>query len=425
MKLTQKDVKTLKLPPGKTDKIFFDDSVPGFGLRIRAGGSRTWIFQYMPRGGGTEQRMSLGSAKLISLDRARDGYREIDNHKVEFKIRGARDLYQLVLEGQDPKAMRRQAVLKTAQTFESLMKKYLERQVSEVRKSTYRDIARHLTKHAQCLHDLPIAKIAKADIATCLTSLKPDARFHNATGATLRNRVRTSLSGFFAWAVGEGILETNPVSGTNSAKEPTRDRVLNAAELQLIWKALDESNDYGVIMKLLMLTGQRAGEIAGLRRSEIQSEAILLPGERTKNHREHLIPLSRNAADIIAAQLKRQDSEREFVFGKGEGPFSGWSRSKDTLDKKIARLAGRPLPEWRPHDLRRAFATHAAEIGIQPHIIEAILNHFSGHRAGVAGIYNRATYDPEKRTALDRWANHLMAIVEARQSNVMQLSRPA
>ena len=211
--------------------------------------------------------MSLGSAKLISLDRARDGYREIDNHKVEFKIRGARDLYQLVLAGQDPKAMRRQAVLKAAPTLKSLIKRYLERQAGEVRKSTYSDIARHLTKHAQSLHDFPIAKIAKADIATCLASLKPDNRFHNATGATLRNRVRTSLSGFFAWAVEEGILEDNPVSGTNSAKERPRDRVLSVAELQLIWNALDENSDYCAIMKLLMLTGQRAGEIAGLRRS--------------------------------------------------------------------------------------------------------------------------------------------------------------
>lgn len=424
MKLTQKEVDTLKLPAGKTDKIFFDDTVPGFGLRIRAGGSRTWIFQYTPRGGGKEQRMPLGSAKLISLERARNGYREIDDkHKVEFKIRGARDLYQLVRDGQDPKAMHRQAVLKAAQTFGALVKTYLERQRCEVRKSTYKDVERHLTKHARSLNDLPIEKITKADIAACLTSIKPDERFHNASGAALRNRARASLSGFFAWVVGEGILETNPVVGTNSAKETSRDRVLDYNELRLIWNALDDETDYGVIMKLLMLTGQRAGEIAGLRRSEIRDDAILLPGERTKNHREHVVPLSQKARELIATQLKRQDGDRELVFGQGDGPFSGWSNSKKALDKHLTKAAGKPLAHWTPHDLRRSFTTHAAGIGIQPHIIEAILNHFSGHRAGVAGIYNRASYAPEKRTALDRWAEHLLAIVGGSKSNVTPLKR--
>jgi integrase len=154
--------------------------------------------------------------------------------------------------------------------------------------------------------------------------------------------------------------------------------------------------------------------------SRLAEDAILLPGSRTKNHREHLIPLSAAARAIIDRHLERQlGNERDLIFGRSQGPFSGWSKSKKRLDAAINNANGQRLPQWRLHDLRRSFATHAAGIGIQPHIIESILNHQSGFRAGVAGIYNRASYDVEKRTALDRWATHLLKIVEGGQRDVI------
>ena len=102
-------------------------------------------------------------------------------------------------------------------------------------------------------------------------------------------------------------------------------------------------------------------------------------------------------------------------------PFSGWGKCKDALDEAIAKTTGKPLPHWTPHDLRRTAATVMAEIDVEPHIIEAVLNHVSGHKAGVAGIYNRASYEVKKRTALCRWAEHLAAIIEGRESNVTAL----
>ena len=225
--------------------------------------------------------------------------------------------------------------------------------------------------------------------------------------------------------MGEGLAEHNPVIGVNRAKENVRERVLDAKELRLLWCALPD-NDYGAIVKLLILTGQREGEIAGLRRSESREDAILLPGSRTKNHRQHLVPLSAVARAIIDDQLARQlDDKRELIFGRSQGPFSGWSKSKKRLEAAIKSANGKAFPHWQLHDLRRSFATHAAGIGIQPHIVESILNHQSGFRSGVAGVYNRATYDAEKRTALDRWAEHLLPIVEGRQSNVTPLRREA
>ena len=162
-----------------------------------------------------------------------------------------------------------------------------------------------------------------------------------------------------------------------------------------------------------MLTGQRLSEIAGLRWSEIDfgRGVISLPGERTKNGRPHEVPMAATVRSLLKAQA-RSDG-REFVFGEGAGPYSGLSQRKAALDKDIARLrGGKPLPAWVHHDLRRSTATGMAEIGIQPHIIEAVLNHVSGHKGGIAGIYNRAQYGPEKAQALARWDQRIRKLVE-------------
>jgi integrase len=161
---------------------------------------------------------------------------------------------------------------------------------------------------------------------------------------------------------------------------------------------------------MLVLTAQRREEVGGLRWDEVRDEMIVLSGERTKNKRTHIIPLSDPARDIIAAQPRTG----EYVFGR---QFVSWSHRKLWLDNQLK------LDPWTVHDLRRSAATHMAEIGIAPHIIEAILNHVSGHKAGVAGIYNRASYDREKRVALATWADHVLATVEARPANVVPMRR--
>ena len=207
----------------------------------------------------------------------------------------------------------------------------------------------------------------------------------------------------------------NPVINTNKREERPRERVLSDAELRLIWQALSDnesvSDHYSTIIRLLLLTGQRVNEIAGLRWSEINFErgVISLPGERTKNGKPHEVPMAATVHSLLAAQAS---NGREFVFGEGAGPFSGLSRRKAALDQDIARLRhGRPLSAWVHHDLRRSTATGMAEIGIQPHIIEAVLNHVSGHKGGIAGIYNRAQYGPEKAQALARWDQHISELV--------------
>jgi integrase len=164
-------------------------------------------------------------------------------------------------------------------------------------------------------------------------------------------------------------------------------------------------NDHGRIVRLLILTGCRRDEIGSLRWAEIDKESrmIVLPGERTKNSRTHHVPLSKIALDIIEA-IPRGVS-RDFVFGEGKGGFSGWSKAKAALDAQLG------LKPWRLHDLRRTASTRMGDSGVQPHIIEAVINHVSGHKAGVAGVYNRSTYENEKRAALDALSNYLMVAV--------------
>jgi integrase len=411
MKLSPHAVRTAELEPGKTEQIFFDDDVPGFGLRLRKQGSRTFIFQY--KLGTKQRRMALGAATALGITNVR-------------KI--AERLHARVKLGEDPASDKAEAKASASRTFKVVADQYLEQRRDDLskgrlRERTYPDLERHLLKHSKPLHELQLAKISRADIASVLVSITKNS------GSVTANRVRTTISTFFSWAMGQGITDTNPVIGTARHEERSRERVLAPAELRLIWNALDD-DDFGAIIKLLALTGQRAAEIAGLSRPEIADGAIVLSGERTKNHRPHIVPLSEAAAAILEARPKRDN--RELLFGRGEKPFSGWSNSK-------------AIPHWTPHDLRRTFATYAGGglpehqlkklslqdqeaavgLGIQPHVIEAALNHVSGHKAGVAGTYNRSTYAREKKAALDLWADRLMAIVEDRVSNITPLRREA
>lgn len=402
MKLTSKNIGLQKLADGKREQIVFDEEVPGFGLRLREGGFRGLIFQY--KTGSLTRRIAMGSVDAIDVVKARED---------------AKDYYARVRLGQDPATDLRDAKVKRADTFEPAAKLFLARQRARLRPRSYVDVERHINVLAKPLHGMELAKIERRHISARLAATE------QSSGAITANRLRASLATFFAWAIGQGLTDLNPVTGTNRNEETSRDRVLSPADLRFIWLALP-ANDYGAIVKLLMLTGQRAGEIADLLRPEIGENEIKLPGERTKNHRAHVIPLSEPAKTILAdipAKVRPDGSPRDLIFGTGEGGFSGWSKAKEQLDKRITEINGAPLAPWRIHDLRRSFATHAAESGVEPHIIEAVLNHISGSKAGVAGVYNRANYEPAKRTALIRWADQLMAWVDDRESNITPLLR--
>ncbi|MCW2356928.1 integrase [Bradyrhizobium elkanii] len=238
--------------------------------------------------------------------------------------------------------------------------------------------------------------------------------------------IRIWLSSMFNWAIREGLdIAANPVLGTNRPAQPSsRERVLTETELSAIWWASGD-DDYRRIVRLLLLTAQRRHEVGSMQWAELDTSSGLwtLPGTRTKNHREHhLLPLVPAALALLPP---RRDS-RDFLFGNGprrsgdpHRGFSGWSKSKAALDERIAEALGEPLPHWTVHDLRRSASTVMADrLGVLLHIVEAILNHVSGHRVGVAGVYNRARYAAEMREALERWAKHVAALPAPKSGHV-------
>jgi integrase len=222
------------------------------------------------------------------------------------------------------------------------------------------------------------------------------------------------LSRMFRWLMQHRRVTENPCAGVHRPDTPeARDRFLTDAEIIKFWAAASvEREEFGTVLKLLLLTGCRLNEVARMRPSEISDEVYIwnIPGLRTKNGRPHAVPLSTTARALIKSALAATEPSG-FIFSttSGRSPVSGWSKIKGRLDKRMN------IPHWRLHDLRRTAATGMAENGTAPHIVEAVLNHVSGARAGVAGVYNRAAYATEKRVAMESWANHVTKLLTQRK----------
>jgi integrase len=375
--------------------LHWDSDIAGFGYRLRAGSNPTWVFQH--RVGRKQRRITIGAATAISAKDARAT---------------AAGLYHRTKLGQDPAGDKAKAVQAQGETFKAALDIYLNRQAERLRPRSYVEVRRHLAVHAIPLHHLPLASIDRRTVA------KLFAKLGDESGPVAANRTRASCAAFLAWAMREGIADSNPIIGTNKAPERSRDRVLTNDELRKLWTATAGSDQHSAIVRLLLLTGCRREEIGGLAWQEIDFDRALitLPAARVKNARPFDLPLSDTAVEILKAQPRR--AGRDYIFGEGPSRgFRGWSQGKVALDQRASIAA------WHLHDLRRTAATGMADIGILPHVIEAALNHQSGAKAGIAGIYNRASYANEKRQALDRWAEHVLAIVEGRDSKIVSLRR--
>jgi integrase len=254
-----------------------------------------------------------------------------------------------------------------------------------------------------------------------------------------------TLSKLFGWALQHRKIKANPSAGVFVPPAPAaRKRPLSKEEVIAFWRATDQiSAPFGAMLKLLLLTGSRLREVAGMRRSELNQAVVemsegqhrtvemmwTIPGSRTKNKLEHVVPLPPLARDIVAS-VKQLAGKPGFVFSTtGRSPVSGFSKTKKRLDELMraaAKTDGVEFLPWRLHDLRKTFSTMLHEsppkgLSIAPHVVEALVNHISGHKAGVAGVYNAASYLPEKVIALERWANHISGMVEGRTATVTPL----
>jgi integrase len=372
-------------PPVQGQIDVFDRGYPGLALRISYGGGKTFVFFY--RIGGKLKRMTLGTYPAMSLAKARETWRQ------------AR---QDASEGRDPSsALQRQ---RPSNAFQSVAEEWLRRDQQKNR--THGAVERILNKDV-----LPfwghrnIKDISRRDVLDLIDGI-------NDRGAVyMARQVHAHLHRLFRWCVGRGILEANPLADLpKPGAAVARDRVFTDAELASLWKAAETVGwPYGPIVQLLILTGARREEIGALRCSEVQDAKLHLAGERTKIATAHAIPLSAPAKAIIEQLPRIGDSD--FVFtANGRTPVSGWSKAKRKLELALGQLS-----DWRLHDIRRTTATGLQKLGVSLQVIEAVLGHVSGSRAGVVGIYQRHSFDAEKAAALEAWGAHVMALLESKQ----------
>jgi integrase len=392
------------VPAGARDAQAFDDELPGFGIRKFDSGKASYFVKFNV--GAQQRRKTLGKVVRGNLKAMR-----LEASTVLAKAR----------LGTDVVAQARTAAAKSTATLGDLVPKYLSEREGELRASSHTEVTRYLTRAWRPLHAHAIDAITRQNVVEIVDDLARDS------GKVAADRARTSLSALFGWAIDRGYLDINPTLNVRArAHNTARDRVLSETELVEVWNAC-LGDDYARIVRLLTLTGQRRAEIGNLAWSEVAVEKrqIELPERRTKNNRAHVVPLS-NAALVILENAPRRDN-RDLVFGIGSGGFSGWSKAKSEMDARIAgarKAAGvkQPMSPWTLHDIRRSFVTHVSEHGFAPpHVVEAIVNHISGAKAGVAGVYNRAAYLAEKRQALEMWGAHVTALVAGTESNIVRL----
>lgn len=300
-------------------------------------------------------------------------------------------------------------------TFKAVVDEYLAAKQSALRPESYRIAKLYLTgSYFRSLHPMAIGAVTRSDVAIAIRAIVRQRSANTAAAA------RRGLSGFFGWAIADGLLGNgaNPVDGSHRpAESAPRERVLSDAELVAIWKACGD-DDFGRITRLLILLGSRRQEIGGMCWSEIDLQAgtWALPAQRSKNRRGYTIAPSPPALSILKAL---PHTDRDHCFGaRASAGYVSWQDGKRKLDENIGEAA----QPWKIHDVRRTVATRMADIGIAPHVIEACLNHYGGHRAGVAGTYNRSTYERETRNALAQWAEYVLALVEGRDSKIVTMT---
>jgi len=384
VKFTEANVRSFKAPAGKADHIEFDDSMPGFGLRVRGGERKYYIAQY--RVGKKSGRTTLGNASKVKLTDA--------------KIH-AKKVFDLVAAKINPATQRTKAAAKASQTFDRYIEIFLERFRSEWAEKYYNDNKRALQIHFKALHGMALPDIEIADVSLELAEIRK-------TRPTTMNRSRAALSKFFNWAIGEGLCKYNPVDKTNKAPEVQRDRELSNNELQRLWNALANdvfSDDERDVVKLMILTLQRESQIGDMKVSEINldEKRIEFPRGRVKNKKggKHIIPLAPMACTIISSRALK---DRAMAFGKWDNGFGNYTHLKEKIDDIV-----KFNEPWVFHDLRRTGKTKMSEdLDVAGEVSESILNH---SKRDMDRVYNNANYLRQKLAALTKWEAHVAKVV--------------
>lgn len=408
--------------PGAADAFLWDDKISGFGVKVTTTGTKSYLFQYRLGGrGGKTRRYSIGKHGSITAEAAR---------------KEAERLAILVSQGIDPQQQKQDASRKAVDlAFKSYSARFVEDCLKVRWKASHKDGESLLNRFAvPILGNKALHEINRSDIRAVLAPVRKQV-------ATARNLFAV-LRRLFRWAVSEGDITASPLEGMEPPPLPvSRDRVLSDSELRLVWNASGNLGyPFGPMVRLLIVTGQRLEEVSALSWHELHHKAAewALPADRAKNVNSsviHLSSLARAEVDELAKRTKIKEGwpRKGLVFSTtGKTSVSGFSAAKRRLDREVAKLAAKlaaddkdcsSVAAWRFHDLRRTFATGMQRLGVRFEVTEAVLNHVSGSRSGVAGVYQRHDWAAEKVTALNAWADHITAILKNTDStNVVPLA---
>jgi integrase len=429
--LTDAALTRLKPAAGKRREVP-DGLMTGLYFVIQPSGARSWAVRY--RAAGAPKKLTLGTYPALGLDDART--------EAQAALLAAK-------RGADPAAAKAEhkRAERSGETadrlgFDAVARRYLSRDAKKNR--SWLETARLLglkpgaegSEDPKTFVSIPggivadwadrmISEIKRGEIIERLDAIVD-------RGAPIAaNRTLAALRRLFNWTVERGLLEVSPCSAVKApSPEISRDRVLSDDEVRWAWQAAGGMGyPFGPIVKLLLLTGQRRDEVAGMSEHELDGAVWTIPGARAKNRQQHAVPLAPTSVAIIGTAPKIKGAAKLVFTTTGESAVSGWSRAKANLDAAMTQIARKEtgdadltIPAWTLHDLRRTAASGMARLGIAVHVVEKLLNHRSGTIKGVAAVYNRHSYWDERVAAAGAWASYLDHLVSGQpMGNVRQL----
>ena len=425
--------------------VIWDDggkeTVKGFGLKVTPAGTKVYLFQYrLARPGMADKtaprKYTIGKHGSLTPDQARTRAKELAamvEHGIDPR---QRELDAIVAKDAADQAAKEKVRLEGELAFEKVAKRWLDHYENEKgRRPRTLGQARHVVfSHLEpALKGKSMPHITRADLQAIIDAIPAK---HKAS----RLAVYAYASVLFRWAMERGDISDNPVRLLAKPSAPTaRDRVLNEDELAAVWSAACTLRDpYSAFFKMLMLTGQRREEVAGMSWTELDRTTATwtIPAKRAKNGVVQMVPLVPAAIEeldrlVLAKQVADRANDIDPARWPKAGPvltmrrgvsIKSYSKAKAELDAAIIKASEEAvsLPAWRVHDLRRTLATGLQRLGVRFEVTEAVLNHVSGARSGVAGIYQQHDWKAEKRDALRAWAAAVAAIAAGHRSDQFQ-----
>ncbi|MER9860648.1 site-specific integrase [Mesorhizobium sp. M0185] len=436
-----------KIKPDPNKRLEIPDTVAGLYFIVQPSGRRSWALRY--RQFGRTRKLTLGGFPQFKLGEARSA---------------AKAFLERIDRGEDPatdkqidKRRRLRGEGIDQSRFDNVARLFIARHAKEKTKSWLTTANRLGLVPDKTLADRsddpltfvvrkgsavdkwghrPIETIERREIISYLDDL-----ISGGMGAGA-NRIRAALSKLFNWAITRDLIELNPCDKVDApAVETSRDRVLDDAEIKVIWNASmnlskqELGRPFGPAFRLLMLTAQRRDEVISMKWSEIDfvKKQWIVPAARSKNKKANVVHLSAAAMDILKNTPRLKGSDLVFTTN-GHRPISGLSRAKRNLDADVIAIMKQEaakrgddvtkveLPEWRIHDFRRTAASGMARLGIRLEVIEKILNHQSGVFAGVAGVYQRFEFSDERTGALETWSRFVTSLVSDQPTNVVPIA---